>query len=297
MNEHESLTKQLEKIAQNSQPDTQFVDSLENELRTAHLEMQSEKGGKLIMFKQFFSQSDNKTKKRKRKPAYSMRWLAAILALVLIGGLFLTVPPLRNTAVSVMDSFYPPEIKFFYPTYDETFGAEKTEPFRGIRFYKTETLEQASAIYRQDILVLPEQEGVAISQVSANPEGLILTYHIGSSHELGSGYPSVISLYQLYLPDGLPIPMAAPAQDFNQKIVRVNGVPAAYLQSGIWNLYMPSFWSTGLQNSSSYISIGNAHRLAWQDGDIVYVLTMTEYLADSVDDVVAVAESLVPYKK
>lgn len=321
MSKHEKFINQLEELAENNQPNNNFVDTLETQLRATHLELQPEKTS---MMSRVFKSSGHRKEKRKRKPASPMRWLAATLSLVITVGLFLTIPPLRNTALSVMDVFYPPELNFFQATNEEFISTYNTEPpTLGHRYRPMETLKLADEEVVFDFLVLPEQESLEVIHISADHNALLMIYYKktekeesiygdeytlpneNQKHCLASGIPqpicyyadeylSVVSLYQLELPNGLLAPMTTFATDFKQEIVRVNGSSGAYVQSGVWSLYLP-LYEGSWQRGSSYYPIGNAHRLAWQDGDIVYVLTMSEFLADDVSDIIAVAEQLKPY--
>lgn len=305
MNEHETLINQLEKLAQNNQPKSNFVDSLEAQLRATHLELQPEK---ISIMSRVFKSSERKKEKRKRRPVSPMRWLVAMLSIVIVLGFIWSVPPVRY---AVSDFFYPPELEFFqvdeayadvstYPDDMTLFDFRETEPYIwSYPFYGVETVADAYDLYEDDFLALPEQGGIALSHVSAAFNAVYLVYDVEYENK-PTNIRSSISLYQLVKPSGFNTPMTAIGMSHEEN-VRVRGSRGTYARA-IWNLRTSSpeaklepFHGI-IPPPNTYYRMGrNAHRLAWQDGDIVYILTMSEFLADDVSDIVAIAEQLVPY--
>jgi hypothetical protein len=249
------LHQRLTVLHEQTQPDSDFADQLEKELRGAYEQTPQPVGLNL--------------KVTRRTRLY--RRLAVVAAsLLIVVGLFITVPPLRSFAQDIMNYFVP-------GVYTQPSEEDMAIASSGSR--PVETVADAEAIAGFHVREWPE-EGYQIAAINASKTLVGMLYE-----SVPATRPSrIVSLEQSIAGvygDTEPVGDGA-----HVETVTVNGVEGEYVQ-GMWTgevtdgIAGPTVW-----NHDTY------RQLRWQEGNIIYRVSISTEIADTPAEVVALAESL-----
>jgi hypothetical protein len=252
------LHERLVTLHTQTQPDSQFADQLESDLRAAAQAPQTSE----ISFKAA----------RQRRVYRRLGALAA--SVVIVAGLFATVPPLRSFAEDVMNYFVPGP--YTQLTDEEMAMARAAWPS-----VEVDTVAEAEAIAGFDILEWTA-EGYQSFGIHAVP-----------SQSAGLGYeklplrPSEVIWLEQYVAGSYGEGITQPVGDASDiQSVMVNGVQGEYVR-GSWHSEVvdgkegPVTWRTDL-----------FRQLHWEKDNIVYGITVSVKIADTPEEVIALAESL-----
>lgn len=257
MNEH-NLLDQLTSLHEHNQPDADFVNRLEAEIRATHPQPQQ-----------------NGWRAYRKLAAL---FVAGVLVTALIG-----LPPLRTLAEDILN--------FFRPRQSDVVAMYDTEPPMAPYDYRPmASLEDAEARVEFDFLVLPQESGFTLDQIYADHDAILLIYRTDQP-ELDD-IPPIIALRQLNTPANLLPPMIVPSSNSSSEVTTVRGQAASYAVAH-WSLQTP-LHADG-RRGTRYTWLGDAaHRLAWREGPVAYYLTAAENTVENRAALVSLAETLRP---
>ena len=212
------------------------------------------------------------------------RLIAAGIAVTLLAFMFTAIPTFRVFAEEVLN--------FFKPAETNVVGMYDTEPPMYLYDYRPMlSLERADEVAAFPFLVLLDTPTTGLVHLFADQEAILLAYQTGPAAV--DQIPPMIAIRQLHTPTERLRPMIVPGMNSTYEEVTIRGTQAVYAKAG-WSLQMP-YYSDG-RVGTRYQSLGHqAHRLAWWEGDVAVVLTVSETLTDDMADVIAIAESLLLY--